>query len=946
MYHGGVLAVDRRERQDPAPTPAAFSKGQSTLLRFPKLAQLPNLAARGLSQHTLASSIPGNATPPIGGELPQARYGFSVPDNEDLRALAVVTLQLVAVLFIIYRFQIESVTFFRVMLLGAAGFVVHALLPITLRLPFFVGLSLAAIVVALGPADGLAVILLGSAMIGICHLPIRMVLRVAVLFAVAALFVLWRTDRLPQPWSLAVWPVLGSMFMFRLALYLHALAHDKKPATPAWTLAYFFMLPNVCFPLFPVVDYATFRRTYYDQDAGSTYATGMKWIVRGLIHLILYRLVYQHMPSDPLELSSLSELVQFVIATFLLYLRVSGQFHLITGVLHLFGFRLPETHHLYYLASSFTDFWRRINIYWKDFMMKLVYYPSFFRLRRLGTNTALVSATIAVFAATWLLHSYQWFWLRGGFPLAPQDGAFWGVLGALVVIGALREMRRPTARPNTRATGRRQAWSASLALRTTATFIVICTLWSLWSAESIMEWLLMWKAAAKVAPGDVVFVGGLVIAGFAISGYSWRGSDERGEALPIYRRPAIVSSALLVGLIALASRDLYSAAFPRLATTVAALQSQSLNARDKGLQHKGYYENLDSTSRMSAQLWSVQAHKPADWIPLVDTPAHHPRSDFLGYDLQPNAHITFLGQPFSTNALGFRGREYSKEKPPGVFRIAVLGPSHVMGSGVADADTFPALLEARLNQPAGAQPGMRYEVLNFGVAGFALTQQLAMLEGRVLAFHPDVVMFTDSPLLATSVTGHMLEVLAARQTIPFAPLSAAVAATRAAAVADDGIGVPFDSVRSVFRAVGLRTRMPWLEAQSRLRGASNDLVRITLTLLADATRAGGAVPVFVGLDVIAPPPATPVPALRQATDAGMLAFDLYGLWDRPDALDLRIATFDNHPNAKGDQLIADTLYALMQQHREELRLRENAGAAGGSGTSPAPAAANKPTGSS
>ena len=27
------------------------------------------------------------------------------------------------------------------------------------------------------------------------------------------------------------------------------------------------MLPNVCFPLFPVVDYKTFRRNYYDDDA-------------------------------------------------------------------------------------------------------------------------------------------------------------------------------------------------------------------------------------------------------------------------------------------------------------------------------------------------------------------------------------------------------------------------------------------------------------------------------------------------------------------------------------------------------------------------------------------------------------------------------------------------------------------------------------------------------
>ncbi len=86
----------------------------------------------------------------------------------------------------------------------------------------------------------------------------------------------------------------------------------------------------------------------------------------------------------------LGDLVQFMLGTFLLYLRVSGQFHLIVGLLHLFGFRLPETHKLYYLAHSFTELWRRINIYWTDFMMKTVFYPTYFQVKKLGPSTALV----------------------------------------------------------------------------------------------------------------------------------------------------------------------------------------------------------------------------------------------------------------------------------------------------------------------------------------------------------------------------------------------------------------------------------------------------------------------------------------------------------------------------------------------------------------------------
>ena len=67
----------------------------------------------------------------------------------------------------------------------------------------------------------------------------------------------------------------------------------------------------------------------------------------------------------------------------------STTFHMIVGLLHLFGFRLPETHKLYYLAHSFTELWRRINIYWTEFMMKAVFYPTYFRVKQRGPKPAL-----------------------------------------------------------------------------------------------------------------------------------------------------------------------------------------------------------------------------------------------------------------------------------------------------------------------------------------------------------------------------------------------------------------------------------------------------------------------------------------------------------------------------------------------------------------------------
>jgi lysophospholipase L1-like esterase len=96
------------------------------------------------------------------------------------------------------------------------------------------------------------------------------------------------------------------------------------------------------------------------------------------------------------------------------------------------------------------------------------------------------------------------------------------------------------------------------------------------------------------------------------------------------------------------------------------------------------------------------------------------------------------GVPYRTNAAGLRGRDYERPKPPGVFRIAVLGDSVAMGSGVKEEDTYAARIERALNDPPGP---VTYEVLNLGIAGFNAGLVAQRLEQVGLSYEPDLVLY-------------------------------------------------------------------------------------------------------------------------------------------------------------------------------------------------------------
>lgn len=106
-----------------------------------------------------------------------------------------------------------------------------------------------------------------------------------------------------------------------------------------------------------------------------------------------------------------------------------------------------------------------------------------------------------------------------------------------------------------------------------------------------------------------------------------------------------------------------------------------------------------------------------------------------------NVHGTMIvpeyRHAFNTNSQGFRGvKEYSVQKPPGVYRVIVLGDSVALGHGVEDSETFAAVLEGQLSQ---FRPT---EVINMGVSGFGTAEELIQLQHVGWAYQPDLVVLT------------------------------------------------------------------------------------------------------------------------------------------------------------------------------------------------------------
>jgi hypothetical protein len=330
-------------------------------------------------------------------------------------------------------------------------------------------------------------------------------------------------------------------------------------------------------------------------------------------------------------------------------------------------------------------------------------------------------------------------------------------------------------------------------------------------------------------------------------------------------------------------------------TVLESARSPELNRADREANSGGYYEGLiggdgeGSRGELAMRLLG----KPSDWVRFhaanVSQQLEH---DFLLFELKPNLNRTLFGHPFTTNRHGMRDREHSVAKPPGVFRIAVLGSSIDMGWGIGTEVTYVNLLQDWLNAHAARRGlGRRFEVINFAVAAYSPMQRLEAFRRKAVAFDPDMVLYSATLLDTRLIEIYICDLIQSDVDLHYDFLRAAVA--------EAGIGGD-DLRREPDGKLANKARI-----KEKLRPRYWSLYDRTLGLLADDCRSLGvplACLIIPRVGKVDAPDlrAEPVARLRGiAAHHAIPLLDLSSTFDHSDPAKLEIAAWDDHPNVLG-----------------------------------------------
>lgn len=669
--------------------------------------------------------------------------------------------------------------------------------------------------------------------------------------------------------------IAGIILLYKAIYFIYYNSIINKSDDKVNTINYFFMAPHLSISLFPAIDPSK-TSIFTGNDVLHLLKInkkGVQWISLGLFQIVLYRLVYHEFTVSTIEITNIFKLTQYIVTNYLLILRLSGLFHITTGILCLMGYDMPKIFHNYFLASSISDVWRRINIYFKDFINTVFFNPIYFKIRTIFKKQALALTTIIVFILSWAIHNYQWFWVKGYFPIKLNDFIFWISLGVLIALQTNFEIHKKVHKqPNN---------AIRVSFNIVLTFMSMAVLWSLWTAKDLNNWLNLFNITYSYI--DIMKIIFLFTAGFTIisfSLYTIKNRNILNILEPSYdtKAASVYSAGYIILLLILNNH--YTESITKNNQWISNIIVHNKNKEDNIMLIESYYENILSDNVLNLD-YTMSLEKDLDKNQDVKISTN----DFRNIKLKADLKTTFKGATFTTNQYGFRNREISKNKQPNTKRFIIMGGSFTVGSGVNDNEVFSSILEDKLNIN---NSNYKYEFINTAVPSYDLIDYFVHFEKEnIQQFNPDYMM----------IIVHGLDEIKTIRDL--------------ARYYGKGQSLPYDKINELMIKQNITKDLEEDEIVKRLLPIGNTVVKVCYEEIYNLCLKNKIKPIWIYWPPLVRKNDSLIDknkSLDIVETLGYTIIDLEYLYDNYQYKDLILNKFDSHPNAIGHKIFAMELY--------------------------------------
>ncbi len=804
-------------------------------------------------------------------------------------------IQFLAILYIVNQFQFEKssgIIDYSPHIIVA--FVVYNFFSVRYRPTLLFVFCLVIIYSAFGMLAGSFITVLGLGLIAICHLPIRFNFRLFLILLGTVALIVFRTEIIFIPWMTMSAMYLAPMFMFRLIIYLYEIKHGLLPVSKWQSVVYFFMFPNIFFLFFPIIDYKTYLKTYHNVADSEVWQKGIRWMLRGLIHVFCYRLLCFNLLIEPADVQDLTTLLQYMLVNYALILRISGIFHFIIGLLCMFGFNLPQVFDNYFLATGFVDLWRRINIYWRDFILKIFFYPIMFKYKKRIKNNLLPITMITVFVITWLLHSYQLFWISGVVYFKWIDVIFWMTIGICITIESVIVEKRALLGKNKEERSIIKKYCITI-FRIIGMLVFMSVIWSLWNSKTIEDWLFVVSKSKNVSPKELLVIGIwlllVVIAGVVVQIALKNSMVKKWFSLKPHQTKGLTLVSLSV--IVLFSFKSAEQKMPfRLQQIIQNMHNSSPNIIEKRNSEVGYYDMLiEGDEEITIGIGGKSFKTLMIKRPYIN--AYYLTNDIMYRRMKANLKIEGIDHDFQSNSFGIRDKNYSVKKPSGTHRIALLGGSYQMGTGVNNDQVFEAIVEERINKEGIDSNYKQVEIFNFAAGGYYLLQQVELTNTSVFQYDMNALIYFAHTDERTKVVHFFANSI--KRNLP--------------------LKYPF--LEKIKAESGAKLYMSIMHIRELLLPYGDEIMKWGYKEIADKCKANGVIPVWAYIETT-----TEFVDNKEyselkayAESLGFVTLDLRNTYGKIDRKEIQISEWNTHPNVLGQRIIAEKFYNELKKNK-------------------------------